>query len=82
MRDKKEQDTAVNLKTMRTGARSGLTTMRETRTKVADVDMGAPTSKVSFPLRGKGVAITDKLHEINERKERIEMMNYQQKMLG
>ena len=38
--------------------------------------------KVSMPIRGKGVAITDKLNEMNVRRDRIEMMNYQQKLAG
>ena len=39
-------------------------------------------TRVSMPLRGKGVTITAALQEIHERRERIEMMNYQQKMVG
>jgi hypothetical protein len=35
-----------------------------------------------MPIRGKGVAITDKLNEMNVRRDRIEMMNYQQKLAG
>ena len=34
-----------------------------------------------LPLRGRGVNITQPLEEMKQRKERIEMMNYQQKML-
>lgn len=39
-------------------------------------------SKMSLPLRGTGVTITNQLHEIHERKERLEMTNYQQKDFG
>ena len=35
------------------------------------------TARVTMPLVGKGVAITDKLGEMHERKEKLEMMNYQ-----
>ena len=38
--------------------------------------------KLSLPLRGKGVAITDQLKEIHERKDRMEMCYYQQKDIG
>lgn len=38
--------------------------------------------KVSMPLKGRGVQITDKLNEMNERRERLEMVTYQQKMVG
>lgn len=38
--------------------------------------------KLSLPLRGKGVAITDQLREIHERKDRMEMCYYQQKDIG
>ena len=39
-------------------------------------------ARVSMPLRGKGVAITNMLGELSERRERMEMMNYQQKMVN
>ena len=35
------------------------------------------TPRVTMPLVGKGVAITDQLGEVNARKEKLEMMNYQ-----
>ena len=35
-----------------------------------------------MPLRGKGVSIAPKLQEVQERRDRMEMMNYQQKMVG
>ncbi len=38
--------------------------------------------KVSMPIRGRPVTITDKLNEMAVRRDRIEMMNYQQKMAG
>lgn len=40
------------------------------------------TPRVTMPLVGKGVSITDKLGEIHGRKERLEMVNYQQKMVN
>lgn len=40
------------------------------------------SDKVTMPLKGKGVQITDKLLEMNERRERLEMVTYQQKMAG
>ena len=33
-------------------------------------------TKMSMPIRGLGVAMTDKLGELSERRERMEMMNY------
>jgi len=38
--------------------------------------------KISMPLKGKPIAITDKLLEMHVRRDRVEMMNYQQKMIG
>lgn len=35
-----------------------------------------------MPLKGKPIAITDKLLEMHVRRDRVEMMNYQQKMIG
>lgn len=35
-----------------------------------------------MPIRGRPVTITDKLNEMAVRRDRIEMMNYQQKMAG
>ena len=35
-----------------------------------------------MPLRGKAVAVTNQLQEMHERRERMEMMNYQQKMVN
>jgi len=37
------------------------------------------TQKFSLPLRGKGVPIVEKLTEIHERKDRIELMNLHQR---
>ena len=38
--------------------------------------------KITMPLRGKAVAVTNQLQEMHERRERMEMMNYQQKMVN
>ena len=40
------------------------------------------TQRVTMPLVGKGVAITDKLGEMHERREKLEMANYQRKMVN
>lgn len=39
-------------------------------------------AKVSMPLRGTGIQIASQLTEMHERRERLEMMNYQQKMVS
>ena len=36
---------------------------------------------MNLPLRGRGLNITEPLAEMKQRKDRIEMMNYQQKMM-
>ena len=38
--------------------------------------------KIKMPIMGKAAVITDKLNEMNVRKERMEIMNYQQKMVN
>ena len=43
-------------------------------------DLGG--AKVSMPLRGTGINIASQLTEMHERRERMEMMNYQQKMVS
>ena len=38
--------------------------------------------KIKMPIMGRAAVITDKLNEMNIRKDRMEMMNYQQKMVN
>ena len=41
-----------------------------------------PPSRLSLPMRGKAVSITNQLRELNERKDRMEMNYYEQKNIG
>ena len=36
--------------------------------------------KVSLPLRGTGVTIAERLHDITERRDKLELANYNQKL--